>query len=101
MRYFPPSGTAGLDRTFVNGNKRVPAPPPITIANVRCVVPGGSDGVDTLESESRAPCSCVCTSLITQRLRLWATTLLRLRQNRSDRNLPALLCAESSDTSVA
>src|SRR5438445_11722167 len=27
-RYLPPSGTAGLDRCAVNGNKRLPAPPP-------------------------------------------------------------------------
>jgi hypothetical protein len=38
----PPSGTAGFERSFVSGNKRVPAPPPITIASVCCVVPGGS-----------------------------------------------------------
>src|SRR2546423_13220464 len=28
IRYFPPSGTAGLDRCAVRGNKRLPAPPP-------------------------------------------------------------------------
>src|SRR2546421_10785587 len=44
MRYLPPRGTAGFDRSFVNGNKRVPAPPPITMASVRCVVPGGRAG---------------------------------------------------------
>src|SRR5256885_6413304 len=27
-RYFPPSGTAGLDRCAVSGNRRLPAPPP-------------------------------------------------------------------------
>src|SRR5688572_22378350 len=27
-RYLPPSGTAGFERSFVNGNSRVPAPPP-------------------------------------------------------------------------
>src|SRR5688572_15934960 len=27
-RYFPPSGTAGFDRSRVSGNKRLPAPPP-------------------------------------------------------------------------
>jgi hypothetical protein len=27
-RYFPPSGTAGFARSFVNGNSLVPAPPP-------------------------------------------------------------------------
>src|SRR6058998_2208564 len=26
-RYFPPSGTAGLDRSFVSGKSRLPAPP--------------------------------------------------------------------------
>src|SRR6266704_248535 len=26
-RYFPPSGTAGFDRSFVRGNSRLPAPP--------------------------------------------------------------------------
>src|SRR6059058_3165292 len=29
MRYFPASGTAGLARSLVNGNSRVPCPPPI------------------------------------------------------------------------
>src|SRR6266481_4548261 len=33
-RYLPASGTAGLDRSFVSGNSRVPAPPPMMIANV-------------------------------------------------------------------
>src|ERR1051325_5954099 len=28
-RYLPASGTAGLERSLVNGNKRVPCPPPI------------------------------------------------------------------------
>ena len=38
-RYFAASGTAGLARFWVNGNSRVPAPPPITIARVlSCVV---------------------------------------------------------------
>src|SRR5438874_10414590 len=43
-RYFPPSGTAGFARSFVNGNSRVPAPPPMMMARVRWVVPGGSAG---------------------------------------------------------
>src|SRR5437016_13626562 len=30
-RYFPPSGTAGFDRSFVRGNNRLPAPPARTI----------------------------------------------------------------------
>src|SRR3974390_1726073 len=29
MRYFPASGTAGLARSLVSGNNRVPCPPPI------------------------------------------------------------------------
>src|SRR6202035_4013127 len=33
-RYFAARGTAGLARFWVNGNSRVPAPPPITIARV-------------------------------------------------------------------
>src|ERR1700726_2006578 len=33
-RYFPAKGTAGFDRSFVKGNRRVPAPPPMTIARV-------------------------------------------------------------------
>src|SRR5947207_948847 len=45
IRYLPPSGTAGFDRSFVNGNRRVPAPPPMTMARVRCVVPGGRAGM--------------------------------------------------------
>jgi hypothetical protein len=31
-RYFPPSGTAGFDRSRVKGNSREPAPPPRTTA---------------------------------------------------------------------
>src|SRR6266699_6896039 len=46
IRYFPPSGTAGLARSLVKGNKRVPAPPPMIMASVRWIVPGGSAGVD-------------------------------------------------------
>src|ERR1700749_2669494 len=33
-RYLPPGGTAGSARSLVNGKRRVPAPPPMTIANV-------------------------------------------------------------------
>jgi hypothetical protein len=33
-RYLPVSGTAGFARFLVNGNRRVPAPPPITMARV-------------------------------------------------------------------
>src|SRR5581483_154704 len=32
MRYLPPSGTAGFERSLVSGNRRVPAPPPMMIA---------------------------------------------------------------------
>src|SRR5437879_11241668 len=74
MRYFPPSGTAGFARSFVNGNKRVPAPPPMMTARVRCVVPGGSAGVVIGKAESRGFCICTCS--ITQGLRLGATFLL-------------------------
>src|SRR5438094_7485015 len=35
-RYFPPSGTAGFDRSFVRGNNRLPAPPARTIEST-CV----------------------------------------------------------------
>src|SRR5437667_5373715 len=35
-RYLPPSGTAGFERSRVNGNSRLPAPPPrITANNLR------------------------------------------------------------------
>src|SRR5437762_11261262 len=44
IRYLPPIGTAGFARSFVSGNNRVPAPPPMMIASVRSVVPGGSAG---------------------------------------------------------
>src|SRR6267143_308001 len=83
MRYFPPSGTAGFARSFVNGNKRVPAPPPMMTARVRCVVPGGSAGVEIAAAEERGSVRlplrtsfCVCTCSITQGLRLGATFLL-------------------------
>ena len=36
-RYFPPSGTAGLARSLVRGNKRVPRPPPRITARTLCV----------------------------------------------------------------
>src|SRR5512137_2407290 len=29
IRYLPASGTAGLERSFVNGKSRVPCPPPM------------------------------------------------------------------------
>ncbi len=45
-RYLPPSGTAGLDRIRVKGNKRVPAPPPrITARRFRFVAIGLSPPV--------------------------------------------------------
>src|SRR5580698_4375782 len=40
MRYFPASGTAGLERSLVRGKSRVPAPPPMTIARVLSVIEG-------------------------------------------------------------
>src|SRR5207245_10379007 len=81
MRYLPPSGTAGFARSLVNGNKRVPAPPPMMIASVRCVVPGGSAGVGmagkgSFENDSRRERSCVVTTIITQRPPFPATFLL-------------------------
>jgi hypothetical protein len=36
-RYLPASGTAGLARSFVKGNSRVPAPPPMMMARVSSV----------------------------------------------------------------
>src|SRR5205809_959707 len=38
MRYFPASGTAGLERSLVSGNRRVPAPPPMMIAREFSVI---------------------------------------------------------------
>src|SRR5512145_723043 len=32
-RYLPPSGTAGFDRCWVSGKRRLPAPPPRITAN--------------------------------------------------------------------
>src|SRR5271157_2008721 len=37
-RYLPASGTAGLARSLVKGNSRVPAPPPMMMARVSSVV---------------------------------------------------------------
>src|SRR6188508_1343240 len=39
-RYLPASGTAGLERSFVSGKRRVPAPPPMMIASVLSVIEG-------------------------------------------------------------
>src|SRR5687768_9881672 len=36
-RYLPASGTAGLERSFVSGNRREPAPPPIITASTLTV----------------------------------------------------------------
>src|SRR6266851_2927152 len=36
-RYFPPSGTAGFERSRVSGNKRLPAPPPRITASRLCL----------------------------------------------------------------
>src|SRR5256885_1741223 len=89
MRYFPPSGTAGFERSFVSGNKRVPAPPPMTMASVRCVVPGGSAGVVITEAESREAGFCVCTPSITQAWRMGANLLRASNEERElHRELP-------------
>src|SRR5260221_1758776 len=37
-RYLPASGTAGLERSLVSGNKRLPCPPPITTASTLLTV---------------------------------------------------------------
>src|ERR1700730_10281945 len=79
MRYFPPSGTAGLARSFVNGNKRVPAPPPIMMASVCCVVPGGRAGADIAGLANvglRRGSFWAATPAITQRPSIQATFLL-------------------------
>jgi hypothetical protein len=34
MRYLPPSGTAGFERSSVSGNSRLPSPPPMMMASV-------------------------------------------------------------------
>src|SRR5688572_17973766 len=44
-RYFPASGTAGLERWLVRGNSRVPAPPPRITASDRFIDGVGIDGV--------------------------------------------------------
>ena len=42
-RYFPAIGTAGLARSFVNGNSRLPSPPPMitpnTLSGVTAFIP--------------------------------------------------------------
>src|SRR5712664_115795 len=72
MRYLPPSGTAGLARSFVNGNKRVPAPPPIMMASVLWVVPGGNapnaSALGFFGGDSRCGWCCIVYQSITQRL---------------------------------
>src|SRR5216117_1321477 len=62
-RYFPPRGTAGLARSFVKGNNRVPAPPPMMMESVRCVVPGGRAGV-AIAGKGSAKDSCRCRSCL-------------------------------------
>src|SRR4030095_10637905 len=63
IRYFPPSGTAGFDRSLVRGNRRVPAPPPIMTARVRSERDGGimrrddSMEIQSHDAPSRAPLS--------------------------------------------
>src|SRR4029453_11407153 len=67
--YLPPSGTAGLARSLVNGNKRVPAPPPITMASVRWVVSGGNapNARGFFRGESLCDFCCIGDQSITQR----------------------------------
>src|SRR6185503_3202029 len=51
-RYFPPSGTAGLERCWVRGKSRVPAPPPRITASRLCFA--GICFQPTLNLESNA-----------------------------------------------
>src|ERR1051325_999386 len=41
MRYLPASGTAGLARSFVSGNNRVPCPPPMMTDSTLLVLTDG------------------------------------------------------------
>jgi hypothetical protein len=43
-RYFPASGTAGFERSFVSGKSRVPAPPPMMTASVFSAMDGQFEG---------------------------------------------------------
>src|SRR5947207_7091063 len=55
-RYFPASGTAGLARSLVSGNRRVPCPPPIITESTSLVL-----------ADCRPVCdikSCVLTLLL-------------------------------------
>ena len=38
MRYLPARGTAGFERSLVSGNRREPAPPPMMMARVFCLM---------------------------------------------------------------
>src|SRR5580704_16447622 len=40
-RYFPASGTAGLERSFVSGNNRVPCPPPMMMESTLLALTAG------------------------------------------------------------
>src|SRR6476660_3211580 len=51
-RYFPPNGTAGLDRFLVSGNRRVPAPPPMITATSS---EGRGSGTAEVTGESYGP----------------------------------------------
>src|SRR5436190_4560286 len=57
-RYFPASGTAGLERSLVSGKRRLPAPPPIITASTLLVL-----------GDIRLPC-------------VWLTTIPFLRRSR-------------------
>ena len=64
------------------------------MASVRCVVPGGSAGVDVdifVKGESRCCRSCPATPPITQRLRLPATFLRAQNQWESMPNIRMML----------
>src|ERR1700736_1500936 len=55
MRYFPPKGTAGLERSRVRGNKRLPLPPARTNATIlRRIL---TSSLDLSRSECRRGCT--------------------------------------------
>src|ERR1700682_5503202 len=46
-RYVPPNGTAGLARSAVSGNNRLPSPPARTMARTRIVLPSLSSDLSS------------------------------------------------------
>src|ERR1700740_2720197 len=58
-RYLPPSGTAGLALSFVNGKSLVPAPPPIMMAKVLST--GRIEGTSLIGSPSLVGFSQIVT----------------------------------------